>query len=138
MRIIELLEGNNFNERDHIKQIGDKGGQELDFDLVGDLIFFMNNDDEAYRRHLHPTISICIDRINANKSTKPSVFDNAVHKCYHMYVQKYPIRILDDSLDDALCNEICEKLHEEVCQHITDGKHNERKNNSKRPSNKKM
>jgi hypothetical protein len=132
MRIIELLENSNFADIGFVKQIGDEGKREIDYDLVEDLVFYMNNNDEAYRRHLHPSILKCVDRINANKSTKPHIFDKAVRECYDMYLAEYPIRELPESLDDKLCNELCNKLHEEVCQQITDGKYDERKGSTKR------
>jgi hypothetical protein len=123
MRIIELLEGNNFKDLDFVKPVGDEGNREINFDLIEDLIFFMNNDDEAYRRHLHPAISNCIDRTEAKKKTSSKMFEKAIRACYTMYNKQYPIREIPDTLDEEVCKEACEKLHEEVCQHIKDGKY---------------
>ena len=119
MKIEELLEGKNFKDINFVKSVGDKGEREFDFNLPSDLIFFMNNDDEAYRRHLHPVISKCISK----KNTSPEIFANAVKECYNMYVKEYPIRELPKCLDDKQLKETCDKLHEEVYQHIEDGKY---------------
>jgi hypothetical protein len=123
MRIIELLEGNNFKDLDFVKPVGDEGNREINFDLIEDLLFFMNNDDEAYRRHLHPAISNCMERVEAKKKTSPKMFEKAIRACYTMYNNQYPIREIPDTLDEKVCKEACEKLHEEVSQHIKDGKY---------------
>lgn len=123
MRIIELLEGKNFNDLQFVKITDDEGNKELDFDLTDDLIFFMNNNDEAYRRHLHPIVAKCMNRLKSKKSVKPSIFEPAIIECYKMYKEEFPIRELPQSLDEKLCNEVCDKIHEEVCQHIKDGKY---------------
>lgn len=124
MRILELFEGKGYKNLDEfVKHVGDEGDREISYDLAEDLIHFMNNDDEAYRRHLHPIVSKCYDRIKENKKTKPELFTNAVQECYNMYIKEYPIRELPQSLDNESLKETCERLHEEVCQHITDGKY---------------
>lgn len=123
MRIIELLENKKFNESDFVKVVDDTGKKELNYDLPDDLIFFMNNNDEAYRRHFYPAISKCIDRKELNKKTKPIFFEKAIKECFKMYAKEYPIRELPDTLDENVLSEICEKIHEEVCQHINDGKY---------------
>lgn len=123
MRIIELLEGKNFNDLQFVKIKNDDGGKELDFDLPEDLIYFMQHNDEAYRRHLHPIIAKCLNRHKSNKKVKPSVFKPAIDECYKMYLKEFPIRELPHNLDEKLCNEVCDKMHEEVYQHIKDGKY---------------
>ena len=119
MKIEELLEGKNFKDIEFVKSVGDKGEREIDFDLSEDLMFFMNNDDDAYRRHLYPAISKCI----SNKNTSPKIFANAVKECYNMYIKEFPIRELPKTLDDKQIKETCEKIHEEVYKHIEDGKY---------------
>lgn len=120
MRISELLEGKQFKDSDWITNNGDK--REVNYNLAEDLIFFMNNDDDTYRKHVYPSIVRCIENFNAKKSS-PSIFKNAVDESYKNYLKKYPIRELPDNLDEEVCKEACEKMHEEVCQHIKDGKY---------------
>lgn len=119
MKIVELLEGKHFKDIDFVKSVGDKGERELNFDLSEDLIFYMNNNDEAYRRHLHPVISTCINK----KNTSSEIFEKAVKECYNMYIKEYPIRELPNSMDEKQIKETCDKLHETVHQHISDGKY---------------
>ena len=123
MKIIELLEGRNFKDLDFVKPVGDEGRRELNYNLSEDLMFFMNNNDDAYRKHLYPAIVNCIKHHDSNKDFNSKIFTKAVNECYNMYIKEYPIRELPQSLDDKLIKEVCEKIHEEVCQHITDGKY---------------
>jgi hypothetical protein len=123
MRIIDLLEGKNFNDLQFIKISDDSGKKEIDFDLSDDLVFFMNNNDEAYRRHLYPKIVECIKKIKSKKTIKPDIFQSIINECYKMYLQEFPIRELPSSLNEKICNEICDKLHEEVHKNIEDGKY---------------
>ena len=123
MRIKELLEGKNFNDLDFVKTKNDSGEKELDFDLADDLIFYMNNDDDVYRKHVHPVIAKCVNGKKDNMEINPSAFANAVKECYNSYLEEYPIRELPDSLDNKTLKEICEKFHEEVHKHIENGKY---------------
>lgn len=121
MRIVELLEGKNFKDLDFVKQDGDK--REIDFDLAEDLIYFMNNNDDVYRRHVYPSIAKCVESYKKKKGTKPNIFKSAVLDSYNSYIREFPIRELPQSLDEKLCQEICSKMHEEVCKGIEEGKY---------------
>lgn len=121
MRIRELLEGNLFNELAFLKPTND--GRELDFDLTDDLMFFMHDDDDVYRRHLHPAITKCVIRVNKKRNTHPKIFEPAVQSAYKSYINQFPIRELPDTISEKMCNEICTKLHDEACEHIAAGKY---------------
>ena len=121
MRIVELLEGKQFNDLDWITPKED--GSELNFDLIEDLVFFMNNDDDVYRRHVFPSVAKCVDNISEKKKTSPDMFKRAVEESYKEYIRKFPIRKLPDSVEDELCNEVCNKMHEEVCKDVSEGKY---------------
>jgi hypothetical protein len=121
MRIRELLEGKQFNDLDFVKQTNDK--REIDYDLVEDLMHFMNHDDEVYRRHVFPTIANCIDKVSAKSPTKSGMFKPVVEKSYKLYIDKFPIRELPDKIDSGICEQVCDKMHEEVVKHVTDGKY---------------
>jgi hypothetical protein len=116
MRIKELLEGKNFKDMDWVSRDGETS--ELNFNLAEDLVFFMNNDDDTYRRHVYPSIVRCM---KGNASS--SVFSDAVKESYKNYVRQYPIRELPDEIDEKICKEACDMMHEEVSQHINDGKY---------------
>jgi hypothetical protein len=121
MRIRELLENKFFKDLDFVKST--EKGRELDFDLVEDLVHFMNHDDDVYRRHVYPSIANCLDRANSKRSINSDVFKPAVESSYKLYVKKFPIRELPESLDDKTVNNICKKMQEDFKQHLADGKY---------------
>lgn len=121
MRIRELLEGKKFNDLDFVTK--DQDGEKLNYDLIEDLTFFMNNDDETYRRHVYPSVARCLDNLKAKKQTFPKFFEDAVEKSYKNYCKKYPIRHLSDDLEKEMFEEICKKLHDELCRDYDDGKY---------------
>jgi len=121
MRIRELLENRHFNDLDFVSPTED--GREINFDLIEDLVHFMNHDDNVYRRHVFPSIAKCVDRSKENRSFNSSVFKPAVEKSYEAYVKQYPIRELPQSLDEETCVKVCKKMKEEVSKHIADGKY---------------
>jgi hypothetical protein len=123
MRINELLENKHFKEDDFVQKNGE--GREINFDLAEDLIHFMHQDDDIYRRHTYPAIANCVDKLESKRDPKIGIFKPAVENSYKIYIKKFPIRELPDSLDEELCKQICEKMHEEVIQHINDGKYKE-------------
>lgn len=120
MRITELLEGKRFNDLDWVDHKGDK--TEINFDLAEDLIYFMNHDDDIYRRHLYPSVVRCIEGAR-KKKTSPDMFADAVKESYKHYLKKFPVKELPFEINSKVFKETCEKLHEETCQHISDGKY---------------
>ena len=121
MRIRELLEGKHFNDLDFIKK--NPEGNELDFDLVEDLTFFMNNDDETYRRHVYPSIAKCISQSKGKSKIDPNIFKTAALEGYKNYLKEFPMRELPDTLDSKLCEKVCEKLHDDFRKDFSDGKY---------------
>lgn len=121
MRIRELLEGKNFKDLDFVKQDADK--REINYDLAEDLVYFMQNDDDVYRRHVYPSIARCLDTIRAKKPVNPSIFKTAVLDSYKRYTKEYPIRELPVELDQKLCKETCTKMLDEIQKNFKDGKY---------------
>lgn len=121
MRIRELLENKFFKDLDFVKST--ENGREIDFDLVEDLTHFMNHDDDVYRRHVYPSIANCLDRANSKRSINPEIFKPAVVSSYKLYVKKFPIRELPESLDEKTVTNICKKMQEDFKQHLADGKY---------------
>lgn len=119
MRIRELLESKYFRSEDFVS--ADENGKDINFDLVDDLVHFMNNDDDIYRRHLYPKIAECLDQYTANRPTKSSIFKNAVDQGYQVYRKRFPIKELPSNLDEEMVKQVCNKLHDDLKQHISDG-----------------
>jgi hypothetical protein len=119
MRINELLEGRHFDDEPFVKHTADS--REIDYDLADDLVHFMHNDDDVYRRHLYPAITQVMDLLKSNKPTHMSMFKEPVEKTYQIYIRKYPIKELPTKLDNKMCEEICKKMHEDIIKDIKDG-----------------
>jgi hypothetical protein len=119
MRIRELLEGKNFKDLDFVTPTED--GREINFDLVEDLLHFMNHDDDVYRRHVFPSIAKCIDISKAKKTPSSKIFKSAVEESYKAYIKEFPIRELPSTIDSEICEQACSKMKEIVCKNIADG-----------------
>jgi hypothetical protein len=122
MRIRDLFENKDIDkDLQFIKKDGDK--REIDYDLVEDLAFFMNHDDDTYRRHVYPAIEDCLDGIRNKKKVSSSIFANAVKESYKNYIKKYPLRELPDDLEEELYTKACKKMREDVYTHHEEGKY---------------
>lgn len=119
MRIIDLLENTHFKSEDFVKQTDD--GTELDFDLAEDLVFYLNNDDDAYRRDLLPAVHSFIDKHKAGDDIKYTIFKSAVSKGYKRYIDHYPMRELPRDIDTKIWKLACKKLYDEVSKDMKDG-----------------
>lgn len=121
MRIRELLENKLFKDDDFVTKTA--SGREINYDLAEDLIYFLNNDDSIYRRHLYPSITKCIGVLERKKKPAASIFKSAVEEGYKKYLEEYPIRELPSSIDDEVCEDICTKLRDEICKDVSEGKY---------------
>ena len=99
------------------------GKPELKFDLAEDLVYFMHNDDESYRRHVYPIIAMCLHKNKKNETFSPSIFKKATTECYKNYLKQFPIRELPEELDEKLTKAVCDKLHEDFQSHVRDNKY---------------
>lgn len=122
MRINELLEGTLFKDTDFVSPQED-GKRDINFDLVDDLTHFMENDDDVYRRHVHPIVSKFIEMHKASKECSANMFKPAAEKSYQLYIRKFPIRELPDHIDEKICKEVCDKIFEDLKQHIANDKY---------------
>ena len=115
MRINELCESIDLE----LEKNGNKHG--LDFDLKDDLLFYMNHNDNAYRRHTYPAIMDCSDMLESGKQTNPSLFKNAVKQAYNSYCNEFQIRELPDDIDQELLDEVSKHIYDDECEKIKDG-----------------
>lgn len=121
MRINELLEGKDFDDLEFVKD--DEDGKKIDFDLVDDLVFHMNNDDDTYRKHVYPCVAKCLHAIKNKQKVNPAIFKSAATESYKSYLSEYPLRELPDELDTKTLKSVCKKMEEEVLKHHSDGKY---------------
>lgn len=119
MRINDLLENAHFKSEEFIKQSDE--GNEINFDLTEDLVFFLNNDDDAYRRHLLPAVYKFIDKQEAGEDLKYTIFKTAVADGYKRYAKEYPMRELPDEIDTKIWKSACKKIFNDVSKDMEDG-----------------
>lgn len=119
MRITDLLENAHFKSEEFIKQTDE--GNEIDFDLADDLVFFLNNDDDAYRRHLLPAVHKFIDKQKAGEEIKCTIFKTAVADGYKLYTKQYPIRELPNDIDKKVWKTACKQLFDNISKDMEDG-----------------
>jgi len=121
MRITELCENINRELDKPARDPNDPYG--LGFDIKEDLMFFMNHDDHAYRRHVFPTILKVKDMTEAGKQTDYKLFDKAVKECYNIYQDKFQGHKLPNNLDQEILDEVCQQIHENELEKIKNGEY---------------
>jgi hypothetical protein len=119
MRITDLLENAHFKSEEFVKQTDD--GTELDFDVAEDLVFYLNNDDDAYRRHLLPAVHKFIDKQKAGEDLKYTMFKSAVADGYKRYTKEYPMRELPNEIDNKVWKTACKQLFDQISKDMEDG-----------------
>jgi hypothetical protein len=106
----------------------------LDFDLHDDLVFFMNNDPEFYRKEYYPFLNKFKHHCAAGRTVTPKAFVQVVKKAYESYRNKFPLPELDEQLEMNELEEICEKLQTQENKNYDDEvkKKQEKKNETPR------
>ena len=94
-------------------RISQEDPDKLPFDLADDLLFFMRNDDNFYRRNYYPHVTKCVAHIKKGNDVSPKVFEPMVRHAYEAYTKKFPIRQLPEDLEQKVCEEVCKKIREE-------------------------
>ena len=96
--------------------------KEVDFDLQDDLMFFMNNDPEFYRKDYFPFLNKFKHHCDCGRSVSPKAFVPIVEKAYKNYLAKFPVQELDETLKENDLHDICEKLQHQELQNYHDEK----------------
>jgi hypothetical protein len=114
MKIRELFE--NFPDKRSTDLV-----EEVPFDLGEDLIYFMKNDDDFYRRHYYPQLIKCKHELKKRGDVSNSFFEDVVKKAFECYSNKFGVNTnLPESLEEEEFNTVCEKLKAEEIKNIND------------------
>ena len=81
-----------------------------DFDLIDDLIYFINNDPEFYRTRFYPIVTKFENKIKNDKSLDHTYFSNIVKQAYSWYIDKFKLVDLPEELDPDTLDDICKKI----------------------------
>lgn len=103
------------------EMLDEVGAPNLGYDLKDDLVFFMNQDPEFYRKKYYPAMLKYKKYIAKDKKIEPRAFAGLVDEAYQAYQNKFPVEGLPLSLDKEMCQEICEYMHETETKNIQDG-----------------
>lgn len=106
---------------------GDRDSKnELGYDLKDDLICFMRNDPQFYRKDYFPVINKFVEYIKDGKNVQSRAFESLVVKAYEQYQKKFPVEGLEPSLKKEMCEEICNEIHTSECEFIKQGLYDEK------------
>jgi hypothetical protein len=98
-----------------------KDDDEYTFDLAEDLIYFMHNNDDFYRKSFFPVLNLCRKQFDNGQTFSHRVFRPTVTKAYKMYQHEFPLRELRDELDKDMIEEICKSIHETELKNMREG-----------------
>jgi hypothetical protein len=105
-----------------------------EFDLHDDLIFFMRNDPQFYRKELLPFQQKFTRHCDSGRSVSSKAFEPIVKRAFDRYKDMFPVEGMEDTLTKRDIQEICEKLQGEEINHYHEEKKNtaEKKDDTKR------
>lgn len=89
---------------------GNELDSKIDFDLQDDILCFMHNDPEFYRKEYYPIHRKVIRILDSEREIDPIAFKPLVKKAYMHYKIKFPTEGLEEELSDNELEELCEKL----------------------------
>jgi hypothetical protein len=116
MRINELVENIDLDLHFNNRKQEDAG-----FDIAEDLLFYMQNNDNVYRRHVYPQV---LKHKSAMKSGKAnhSLFSNATLEAYKAYTEEFPIKQLPASLPKDVQEKVCLELYKKCTEEFSTDK----------------
>lgn len=127
MKIQEMFEKSKLDKEfglDHIgfnKSPDEESPDEFTFDLNEDLMYFMHNNDDFYRKHFFPVLNLCNKQFSRGQSFSHRVFKPVVTKAFKMYKSEFPLRELKDELEDERLEEICKSIYETELKNMREG-----------------
>lgn len=118
MKITELLEGSTFNDLDFLENT--PSGRKINYDLVNDLVYFMYENDDIYRRYTYPAI-LKYAKLRKQHTNAASMFKTAVIAAYFEYIKEFPIKELPDQIDRSIAEQACRAMAQVVDRHVRSG-----------------
>ena len=111
MNIDELLDTKTQNKK-----------KSLGYDLMDDLMFFMNNDPQFYRKRYFPTMLKFDKFCKEGKTVSPRGFEKLVKEAYEIYRNKFQqVEGLEPQLDEEICEKLCRHIHEQETKNCDEG-----------------
>lgn len=92
-----------------------------EFDLAEDLVFFMHNNDDFYRRHFFPVLKTCKAQLESGGEFTHRVFKKVIEKAYESYRKEFPIKELDDTLEEEFTEQVAHHIYDTEVKNMKDG-----------------
>jgi len=92
-----------------------------DFDVKEDLIYYMNNQPEFYRKQYYPMMIKFKKHHECGKQVNPKAFIPLVKNAFEMYANEFPVETIRDGLKTEMCEEICAEIHKIELENIKNG-----------------
>lgn len=94
----------------------------LGYDLMDDLMFFMNNEPEFYRKRYFPTMLKFDKFCKKGRSISPRGFEPLVKEAYEIYRNKFSqVEGLENKLSEEICEKLCLHIHEQETKNCEEG-----------------
>ena len=100
----------------HIFELYNPNIKREDFDLADDLIFFMRNDPQFYRKDYHPFLQKFNRHCDAGRTVTAKAFVPIVKHAFECYKNSFPVEGMEEQLREKDLKDICEKLQSEETQ----------------------
>lgn len=93
----------------------------LGYDLADDLMFFMNNDPDFYRKKYFPAMLKFDKYCKEGKEVGSRGFEKLVKYAYECYQNKFPVEGLEKELSADVCEAVCKAIHTQETKSSKDG-----------------
>ncbi len=97
----------------HIFELYNPNIKREEFDLSDDLVFFMRNDPQFYRKDYHPFLQKFNRHCDAGRTVTAKAFIPIVKHAFECYKNSFPVEGLEEKLSESDLKDICEKLQSE-------------------------
>lgn len=126
MKLYEMFGNEELNTEELLAVNGPKKmirshDHKYEFDLAEDLVFYMHNNDDFYRRHFFPILKTCKAQFESGAKFSHRVFKPVIKKAYESYKQEFPVRELEEGIEEDLTEEIAKAIYETELQNLKDG-----------------
>jgi len=124
MKLYEMFGNQDISIEDMLKTdtkvVKNEQGK-YEFDLGEDLVFFMHNNDDFYRRHFFPVLKTCKAQFESGGKFSHRVFKPIINKAYEAYKKEFPIRELEESLEDDFKEQVARNIYDTELKNLEDG-----------------
>lgn len=100
------------------------GNNGMDFDVCDDIVVYMRNDPEFYRKHYYPTLAKMCDAYRKDNKIQKESLKTLVSTAIPMYMKKFKIdRKPSDVFTNEDCQNIAEMIFDEEAEEIRNGEY---------------